>query len=84
MGRWTKEEEIAMTCHVCGASLRSVITDLPFKVSNQTIVIVKDLPVFQCGNCQEYLIEDVVMERVEKILTSAGSESELNVVRFAA
>ena len=73
-----------MKCHVCGGSLRPVRTDLPFKVSDRTIVILKDLPVLQCGNCGEYLIEDPIMERVEGILERVNSESELEVVRFAA
>ena len=64
--------------------MRPVRTDLPFKVSDRTIVILKDLPVLQCGNCGEYLIEDPIMERVEGILERVNSESELEVVRFAA
>ena len=39
-----------MKCHVCGSRMRSIITGLPFKVSETTIVILKDLPVFQCDN----------------------------------
>ena len=37
-----------MKCRVCGSTLRESITDLPFKVSDRTIVILKDLPVEQC------------------------------------
>ena len=49
-----------MKCHVCGASLRPVITDLPFKLGDQAIVIIKGLPVLQCEGCREFLIEDGV------------------------
>lgn len=73
-----------MKCHVCGSHLERVTTDLPFKVSERGIVIIKDLPVLQCENCREYLIEDPVMERVEKILEQGGDALELEVVRFAA
>ena len=52
-----------MKCRVCGAPLRSINTDLPLKVSDHTIVIVKKLPVLQCDGCIEYLIEDSVMAR---------------------
>jgi len=69
---------------MCGAYLRPTITDLPFKVSEGTLVILKALPVLQCENCQEYLIEDPVMERVEAILAQVSTEAELEVVRFAA
>ena len=41
------------------------MTDLRFKVTEETIIILKGLPVWQCANCQEYLIEDAVMARVE-------------------
>ena len=32
-----------MKCFVCGAPLRGATTDLPFKVNDRTIVIVKSL-----------------------------------------
>lgn len=78
------DEEMVMTCHVCGASLQPIVTDLPFKVGENAIVIVKELPVMQCENCQEYLIEDAIMQRVEAILAEAGTNAELEVIRFAA
>ena len=40
-----------MKCRVCGSALRGSITNLPFKVSERTIVILKDLPVEQCESC---------------------------------
>lgn len=57
-----------MKCQVCGGKLRQIETDLPFKVSTTSIVILKQLPVLECENCQEFLIEDPVMEQVEAIL----------------
>jgi YgiT-type zinc finger domain-containing protein len=38
-----------MKCGVCGGKLTTARTDLPFKVNENTIVIVEDLPVFQCA-----------------------------------
>ncbi len=73
-----------MKCHVCGENLKPAVTDLPFKVGKNSIVIVKNLPVLQCPNCQEYLIKDRVMQRLDKILKKAGTDAELEVVRFAA
>ena len=72
-----------MKCHICGSDLKPVLTDLPFKVGENAIVIVKCLPALQCQSCREYLLEDSVMERVEEILDHAGA-AELEVVRFAA
>lgn len=73
-----------MNCNVCGAKMRSLITDLPFKVGETAIVILKELPVLQCENCREYLIEDKVMERVEAILVNANASAELEIVKYAA
>ena len=73
-----------MRCRICGSKLSPLTTDLPFKVSKMTIVILKDLPVLQCGNCREYLLEDAVMRRVEEILQGADTAAELEIIRYAA
>lgn len=73
-----------MKCHMCGSMMQAVITDLPFKLGEKTIVILKDLPVMQCERCSEYLLDDPVMERVEDILAKVDAAAELEVVRFAA
>ena len=46
-----------MTCEVCGAELAAITTDLPFKVREVGIVILKGLPVLQCASCPQYLLE---------------------------
>ncbi len=73
-----------MKCVVCGAQLRPGHSDLPFKVSEQTIVILKHLPVLQCENCAQYLLEDRVRSRVDQILASIDSAAELEIIRYAA
>ena len=73
-----------MKCHVCGSDLQPVQTDLPFKVGDKSIVIVRDLPVHQCGHCREYLLDDPVMERVEQIIERVDATAELEIVRYAA
>jgi len=73
-----------MKCHVCGGGMQSLTTDLPFKVSETSIVIVKQLPVIQCDGCGEFLIEDSVMERVEGLLAKTDSAAELEIVKYAA
>ncbi len=72
-----------MKCLACGAPLRSITTDLPLKVSDQTIVVVKKLPVLQCDGCIEYLIEDAVMAKVDELLARVDRSTELEVVPFA-
>ena len=73
-----------MRCTVCGAAMRPVRTDLPFKTGEQSIVILRDLPVQQCDNCSHYLLEDAVLARVDAILDQTASDAELEIVRFAA
>ena len=73
-----------MKCLVCGATLRSITTDLPLKVSDRTIVVVKKLPVLQCDGCIEYLVEDRVMAKVDELLSGVDRSIELEIVPFAA
>ena len=72
-----------MLCHNCGGELEKIITDLPFKVRTDSIVILRNLPVLQCQNCNEYLIEDAVMERVDSILEKVDKTAELEVLNYA-
>ncbi|MFZ5569568.1 MAG: type II toxin-antitoxin system MqsA family antitoxin [Thermodesulfobacteriota bacterium] len=73
-----------MKCHLCGSKLESLITDLPFKISDTTIAILKGMPILQCENCGEYLIDDSVMKHVEKILERVSADAELEIIRYAA
>lgn len=73
-----------MKCHVCGSTMKPVVTDLPFKVHNNTIVVLKNLPVLQCEGCTEYLLDDPVMQRVEKIIAKVDIAAELEVIKYAA
>jgi hypothetical protein len=73
-----------MKCTVCGARMSSTTTDLPFKLSEERIVILKQLPVLQYTSCREYLIEDIVMTRIETLLRRTDSTAELEVLRYAA
>ncbi|MDQ7825087.1 MAG: YgiT-type zinc finger protein [Candidatus Eremiobacteraeota bacterium] len=73
-----------MKCHVCGSPMNAIRTDLPFKVSEKTIVVVKGLPVSQCVRCPVYELDDNTMMRVDEILKSVNNEAELEIIRFAA
>jgi len=77
------DDEI-MKCHVGGGKLEKTVTDFPFKVRHNSIVIVKCLPILQCDNCQEYLIEDEVMAALEQLLKKNLSDAELEIIRYAA
>jgi YgiT-type zinc finger domain-containing protein len=82
--RWENAEDTAMKCAVCGAQLQPSYSDLPFKLSEHTIVILKHLPVLQCENCAQYLIEDPVLSRVDEMLARVDRGAELEIIRYAA
>jgi hypothetical protein len=48
-----------------------VTTDLPFKITERTVVILKRFPVTQCERRSEYLIEDSVFAKVEELLSQS-------------
>ena len=57
------------------------MTDLPFKIGDTSIVIVRSLPVLQCRQCGETELEGVAMSRVDRLLAVVDRSSELEVVR---
>ena len=73
-----------MICHNCGGELESLITNLPFKIGPDSIVIIKGLPVLQRANCGEYLVDDPVMQKVDGILKRIDKTTELEVLSYAA
>jgi len=64
--------------------MQSITTDLPFKVNDTTIVIMKELPVIQCDGCSEYLLDDPVLKRVDGIIEKMDVAAELEIIRYAA
>ena len=64
--------------------MEAIVTTLPFKVRDRTIIIIKGVPVRQCARCSEYLLEDAVMAQVDSILAQVNAAAELEVIEFAA
>ena len=73
-----------MRCRVCGGLMESRVTDLPFKLSDTSIVVLRGLPVLQCPQCDDTELEHETMRRVEQVLAGVDASSELEVIRFAA
>jgi len=73
-----------MKCRVCGTTLHATTTDLPFKVGEPRIVILKNLPVLQCDACTEYVIADPIFARVEQLLATVNTSVDLEIIQFAA
>jgi YgiT-type zinc finger domain-containing protein len=80
----SNNESSEMKCRVCGGPLEQRVTDLPFKIGDSSIVILKALPVLQCRQCGETELEHATMVRVEQVLAGVDASSELEVIRFAA
>ena len=59
-------------------------TDLPFKLSDTSIVVVKGLPVFQCRQCNDTELDHPVMLKVDQMLSAVHRSAELEVLRYAA
>ena len=59
-------------------------SDMPFKLDDRRMVIIRKLPILQCGECGEYLLEDKTMMQVEKQLAASDTTAELEIIRFAA
>jgi YgiT-type zinc finger domain-containing protein len=60
------------------------VTDLPFKLSDTSIVVVRALPVLQCCQCGETELEHNAMRRVDDLLAAVDHSAELEVIRYAA
>jgi YgiT-type zinc finger domain-containing protein len=73
-----------MRCRVCGGLLEHKVTDLPFKIGDSSIVILKALPVLQCRQCGETELAHETMLKVDEVLAGVDGSSELEVIRFAA
>lgn len=73
-----------MKCHVCGVQMRRVVTDLPFRVNRSVMIILKGLPLLECGECGAYALEEAVMERIHEIIGRLQSPTHLDAVLYAA
>ena len=73
-----------MKCRVCGGQLEPRVTDLPFKIGDFSIVILKGLPVLQCRQCGDIELESAVMLKVEQVLSTVDRSAELEIIRYAA
>jgi YgiT-type zinc finger domain-containing protein len=78
------EEEGQIRRRVCAGLLESRVTDLPFKVGDSAIVILRSLPVLECRQCRETELEQATMARVDQLLAAVDASAELEVIRYDA
>jgi YgiT-type zinc finger domain-containing protein len=69
-------------CTICRGDLAATGTDIPFKVTETAIVIIKSLPVLACERCPEYLLEDEVLNHVDAILARADRSVALVIIHY--
>ena len=79
-----RKEEEGMSCRICGGSMEPRVTDLPFKTSDFSIVILKALPVLQCRQCGDTELEHATVLRVDELLSARDRSAELEVIGYAA
>jgi len=60
------------------------VTDLPFKLDDHRIIVIKDVPIFLCSKCGEILIENEVMKKLDPVFSDVKRDRELEVVKYAA
>jgi YgiT-type zinc finger domain-containing protein len=84
VGRGIALQEDQMRCRICGGLLESRVTDLPFKIGDSSIVILRSLPVLQCRQCGDTELEQATMTRVDQLLAGVDGSAELEVIRYAA
>jgi YgiT-type zinc finger domain-containing protein len=73
-----------MKCRVRGGLLEHRVTDLPFKIGDSSIVVMKALPVLQCRQYGEIEVADQTLRQVDEVLAGVDASAELGVIRFAA
>ena len=73
-----------MRCRACGGLLESRVTDLPFKLADTTIVVLKALPVLECPQCGDTELDQATMSRVDQLLHAVDRSAELEVIQYAA
>ena len=73
-----------MKCTCCGAPMDARYTDLPFKLGDTTIIVIRAVPVLACRGCPEYLVSDGDMRRIEQLLERRAMDEQLAVIQFAA
>jgi YgiT-type zinc finger domain-containing protein len=66
-----------MRCRICGGLLEPCVTDLPFKIGDSAIVILRPLPVLQCCQCGDSELEQATMARIDQLLAAVEGPPEL-------
>ena len=73
-----------MRCHVCGGRMEEKRASLPFRLNDEQILIVKQMPVSECCQCGEIVISDGVMAQLDILIAEVDAGAELEIKRYVA
>jgi YgiT-type zinc finger domain-containing protein len=71
-------------CPLCGGHLRPDTATIPFILSNNTVVVIKNMPAEVCDTCHEPFVTGRVTDQVSTLLRQLKSlRSEVSVVTYS-
>lgn len=78
----TGEPEATSRCPMCGGSLKSKVTTIPF-VFQETVVIVKDVPAEVCTSCHEPYTPGWVTDQLTTLLEQLRAfRTEVSIISY--
>jgi len=60
-----------MICSLCKGSMIRDVTNLPFQMGEEYMVVVRGVPALVCNQCGEAFVEITTLRRVEQIVKKA-------------
>jgi YgiT-type zinc finger domain-containing protein len=70
-----KKGESNMRCPLCkGEMVRGRKTNLPYELSDERVIVVRNVPAIICSQCGDAFIEADILGKVEKILDKATKD----------
>jgi hypothetical protein len=82
--KFDSSEGLKINCYACGGKYNAGITSLPSQVDDNSMAIIKTLPVPPCDTCREYLLADALMEKIDGIIGSLNNHAESEILSCAA
>jgi YgiT-type zinc finger domain-containing protein len=83
-GMMTGEHVSGRRCPVCGGTLEPGEATIPYVLSDQSVVIIKNVPAEICGDCREAFtsgkVTDQIVSRVRQLRTL---HSEVSVISYS-
>jgi len=76
-------ERESSICPTCGGILYTDIATIPFVLSRDTVIVIKNVPAEICSNCHEPFMNGRVTDRVTELLQQLKAlHSEVSVVTY--